>query len=127
MKTPSIPPTFWTAIATAILGAAAAYGLPVTPKQSAAIMNIAEILPVTIIVAGTILHAVRAIFAGNVLSAKAVQAQAEAAYAKARDEARAATPEQKAAFRRILAAIVSAIVLRVRRSAPSPDASAPAE
>lgn len=95
MKTPSIPPTFWKGVVVAILAVAAAIGLPVDDSQKQALDVIAETLPVAIIVGGTILHAVRAIYAPQVVAAKAVQAQADAKAAEA--AVVPVTDEQKAA------------------------------
>lgn len=102
MKTPSIPPAYWTALATAILAVGAALGLPISHAQSDAIFNLAAIVPTAIIVCSTILHSVRAMNVDKVLHAKTVQAVTDAKVA----EAKAATPSRWRAIWALLRAVV---------------------
>lgn len=103
MKTPSIPPSFWTALATAAILVGAALGLPVSAAHSTALFQLAAILPTVIVICGTLLHVVRAAFSVNVLHAKSVQAAADAAYYDAQAAVKAAgalSPTQRSLLKR---------------------------
>lgn len=72
MSTPDITPAQIKAVLIAVLGLAAAFGIPLSPAKQEAIFKVVEILPVALVLADAVIRHGRAVMHGKVEMAKTI-------------------------------------------------------